>query len=117
LWIGVILVIIIAISRSSAISSQFTDRKLAILSLTACLAALIFPPALRMLPDQLGFIFFFIAFWVTLGIVSIAVIASLVRMFHHRRKESLPSLIISLFATVLFYVNSATPLLWPYRSF
>jgi hypothetical protein len=111
-----LLVLLFAIAALIMVRSYLTDRILLGLALLSCFLALIFVPLLRTVPEQVSLLLFLVGFWPILSMIAAAVIASTVRVVQTRRKESLFSLILSIVAAVLFYINGTTPLLWPYRT-
>lgn len=70
----------------------------------------------RALPEEVGLPFFLISLWPTLAVIAVPVAASMVRVIQTRSPRALPSLILSMLAVGLFYINSTTPWIWPYRT-
>jgi uncharacterized membrane protein (UPF0136 family) len=115
LWVFALLVMAGVLITSIILARKPSDKMLIGLSLGACLAAFGFVPLLRALPEPISLRFFFVTFWPTLALIAIAVIASTVRFIQTRKKESLPALLLSILAVGLYYINSTTEWIWPYK--
>lgn len=70
----------------------------------------------RALPEEVSLPFFLIGLWPTLAVIAVPVAASMVRVVQTRSRRAVISLALSVLAAGLFYLNSATPWLWPYRT-
>jgi uncharacterized membrane protein YoaK (UPF0700 family) len=117
LWTTAIFLIVVALGGSTVLLRKSDDKRLIFLSVLACLVALVFAPMLRAVPEEIGLRFFLIGLWPTLAIIAIAVVISVARFIQRRSKESLPSLVLSVSAVGLFYINSMTSLIWPYNTY
>jgi hypothetical protein len=111
-----ILAVLMAIGGSIVLARWASAKGLIGLALVACVAALVFAPVLRMSTEQIGLYLFIIGLFPVLGIITMAVVASTVRLMQTRKWGSLPSLVLSVAAAAILYINMTTPLLWPYRS-
>lgn len=116
-WTTAIFLIVVALGGSTVLLRKSNKKWLICLSVLACVVALVFAPLLRAVPEEIGLRFFLIGLWPTLAIIAIAVITSVVRFIQRRDEESLPSLILSVSAVGLFYINSMTSLIWPYNTY
>jgi hypothetical protein len=117
LWTTAIFLIVVALGGSTVLLRKSDDKWLICLSVLACVVALVFAPLLRAVPEEIGLRFFLIGLWPTLAIIAIAVVISVARFIQRRSKESLPSLVLSVSAVGLFYINSMTSLIWPYNTY
>jgi len=95
---------------------QPNDRRLMRLSLLACLLALIFAPLVRTVPERVSLPLFLIGLWPTLAIIAMSVVANTVRAIQTGSTQSFLSLILSVLAVSLFYINSTTSWIWPYKA-
>ena len=115
-WAIAVFLIVVMIGGPLILLRKPDDKRLIVLSLFACLVALAFVPLLRAVPDQVSFPLFFVGLWPTLAMIAISVVASIVRVIQTRSIYSILSLILSVLAVGLFYISSATPLIWPYKT-
>src|SRR5258706_5872548 len=63
----------------------FSDKALVVLSLIACVAALVFAPILRVSNELLGIYIFFAGFFPIAGAITAAVVTTMIRLLHTRR--------------------------------
>lgn len=117
LWIAAVALIAAAIGAPIILSRRSFDKGLIGLSVVARLVALGFDPLARALPEPLSMRFFIVGLAPTLVIITVAVVANTVRVIQTRKKESLPGLLLSILAVGLFYLNSATEWIWPYKAY
>lgn len=115
-WAIAVFLIVVMIGGPLILLRKPDDKRLIVLSLFACLVALAFAPLLRAVPDQVSFPLFFVGLWPTLAMIAVSVVASIVRVIQTRSIYSILSLILSVLAVGLFYISSATPLIWPYKT-
>lgn len=115
-WAITVFLIVVMIGGPLILLRKPDDKRLIVLSLFACLVALAFAPLLRAVPNQVSFPLFFIGLWPTLAVIAVSVVASIVRVIQTRSIHSILSLILSVLAVGLFYISSATPLIWPYKT-
>lgn len=116
-WAITVFLIVVMTGGPLILLRKPDDKRLIIvLSLFACLVALAFAPLLRAVPDQVSFPLFFVGLWPTLAVIAVSVVASIVRVIQTRSIHSILSLILSVLAVGLFYISSATPLIWPYKT-
>jgi hypothetical protein len=94
-----------------------SDKKLVALALIACLAALFFIPLLRVSPEQIGFYVFLGGLFPVIATITVAVVASTIRLIQTRRWQTLPSLVLSVAAAGFMYVNMTTNWIWPYAKY
>ena len=115
-WTSAVFSIVVGLAGSTVLLRKHADKGLILLSVLACVVALVYVPLLRAVPREISLPFLLIGLWPTLAVIAIAVVTSLVRFIQRRDKESLLSLIWSLSAVGLFYINTMTPLIWPFRT-
>jgi hypothetical protein len=115
LILTMILAVLMATSGSIMLVRWASGKGLIGLALIACTAALVFAPVLRISTEQIGLYLFIIGLFPVLGTITMAVVASTVRLVQTRKWGSLPSLILSMAAAAIMVINMTTPLLWPYR--
>lgn len=116
LWTTAILAIVV-VGGSIVFIRKAPGKRLILLSLLACGAALVFAPLLRSLPEQFSIVLMLVGLWPTLAIITASVAASMLRFMQTRSRESLFSLLLSVLAVALFYINTTTSWLWPYRPY
>ncbi len=116
-WTTAVFLVVVTVGGTTLLLRRPDDNRLMRLSLLACLAALAFAPLLRAVPDEVSFLLFFVGLWPTLAVVAISTVASAVRAIQTRSLRALPSLILSVLAAGLFYVNIATSWIWPYKTY
>jgi hypothetical protein len=115
-WTSAVFSIVVALAGSTVLLRKHADKRLILLSVLACVVALVLVPLMRAVPKEIGLPFFLIGTWPTLAIIATAVVTSVVRFIQRRDKESLLSLILSVSAVGLFYLNTTTSLIWPFRT-
>jgi hypothetical protein len=115
-WTSAVFSIVVALAGSTVLLRKHADKRLILLSVLACVVALVLVPLMRAVPKEISLPFFLIGTWPTLAIIATAVVTSVVRFIQRRDKESLLSLILSVSAVGLFYLNTTTSLIWPFRT-
>jgi hypothetical protein len=115
-WASAVFSIVVALAGSTVLLRKHADKGLILLSVLACVVALVFVPLFRAVPREMSLPFFLIGMWPTLAIVATAVVTSVVRLIQRRDKESLVGLILSVSAVGLLYLNMTTSLIWPVRT-
>ena len=115
-WTSAVFSIVVALAGSTVLLRKHADRGLNLLSVFACVVALVFAPLMRGVPKEISLPFFLIGTWPTLATIATAVVTSVVRFIQRRDKESLPSLILRVSAVGLFYLSTMTSLIWPFRT-
>lgn len=116
-WAIAVFLVVVMIGGTIILLRKPDDKRLIVLSFFACFVALTFAPLIRAVPDEVSFPLFFVGLWPTLAIIAVSVVASMVRVMQTRSIQSFPSLILSVLAVGLFYISSATPLIWPYKTY
>lgn len=117
IWATAVFLVVVVVGGTPLLLRWLDDRKLVHLSLLACLVALTFAPLLRALPEAVSLPFFVIGLWPSLGVIAISVAASLIRAIQARSRRVALSLVLGALAAGLFYINAATPWIWPYRTY
>jgi hypothetical protein len=115
-WTSAVFSIVVALAGSTVLLRKHADKRLILLSVLACVVALVLVPLMRAVPKEISLPFFLIGTWPTLAIIATAVVTSVVRFIQRRDKESLLSLILSVSAVGLFYLNTTTSLIWRFRT-
>ena len=69
-WAAVIFLVVVTTGGATILLRQPDDKRLVHLSLLACLIALVFAPLLRVIPDQVSFLFFLAGVWPILAIIA-----------------------------------------------
>jgi tetrahydromethanopterin S-methyltransferase subunit D len=114
---SMILAVLVIVVGSIVLLLRSSDKGLVGLSLLACAAALVFDPLLRVLPEQISIYLFFVGFFPISAIILAAAITSTARLMQTRRWASVPSLLASMVAASLMYINTTSPWIWPYAKF
>jgi hypothetical protein len=115
-WTSAVFSIVVGLAGSTVLLRKHADKGLILLSVLACVVALVFVPLMRAVPREISLPFFLIGTWPTLATIATAVVTSVVRFIQRRDKESLLGLILSVSAVGLFYLNITTELIWPART-
>jgi predicted PurR-regulated permease PerM len=113
--VSMVLAILLVIGIWLALRFKPSDKLPMALSLAACSLALAFAPLLRMSGEEIGILIFIVGLFPVLGTIMAAVIASAMRYVQTRQMKALPSLVLSIAAIGLAYINFTTPFIWPYR--
>jgi len=116
-WGIAVFLVVVMIGGTFIFLRRPDDRRLMRLSLFACFVALAFAPLLRVLPEKVSLYLFLIGLWPSLGVIAISVAASLVLAIQTRSQYAVLSLALSVLAAGLFYINTTTPWIWPYRTY
>ena len=116
-WAIAVFLIVVMIGGTIILLRKPDDKRLIVLSLFACFVALVFTPLIRAIPDEVSFPLFLVGLWPTLAVIAVSVVASIVRVMQTHSTQSFLSLILSVLAVGLFYISSATPLIWPYKTY
>jgi uncharacterized membrane protein len=114
---SMILAVLMIVVGSIVLLLRSSDNGLVGLSLLACVAALVFDPLLRVLPEQISIYIFFAGFFPISAAITAAAVTSTARLMQTRRWASVPSLIVSTVAASLMYINTTTPWIWPYAKY
>lgn len=114
-WITAVFLVAVTVG-TILLWRQPGNRRLMRLSFFACLLALIFAPLMRAVPERVGIPFFLIGLWPTLAIIAVSAVASAVQVIQTRSPRALLSLVLSVLAAGLFYINSTTAWIWPYKT-
>jgi hypothetical protein len=112
-----ILMVMMVTVGSVVFLRRSSDKGLIVLSLMACVAALVFTPLERILPEQSGFYLLLLGLLPVLATIIATVVASTARLMQTRRWRSVPSLVLSVAAVGLMYFNSTTSWFWPYAKY
>ncbi len=116
LWLTIPLLALSAVGLI-VLLRRIADNRLLGFSLAACVAALVFVPLLRVLPEPMGLPVFMVGLGPLLVILTVGFVTSVARFIQTQTRTHLLSLALSSAAVALFFVNAMTGWIWPYANY
>ena len=117
LWAVMLTLLALSPVGSIVLLRRIADNRLVGFSLAACVAALVFVPLLRVLPESMGLPVFMVGLGPLLIILTVVFVTSVARFIQTQTRTHLLSLVLSSAAVALFFVNAMTGWIWPYASY